>query len=100
MPYLKTTLKPGVPYIFRGRVVRKRGRLTMEQPEVYSPADYGKLLTALHPVYGQTKGLGNKAIEKAVTQALMDRQLERDYLPESIRTRYQLAEYNLSLIHI
>ena len=61
MPYLKTTLKPDVPYIFRGRVVRKRGRLTMEQPEVYSPADYGKLLTALHPVYGQTKGLGNKA---------------------------------------
>ena len=100
MPYLKTTLKPGVPYIFRGRVVRKRGRLTMEQPEVYSPADYGKLLTALHPVYGQTKGLGNKAIEKAVTQALMDRQLERDYLPESIRTRYQLAEYNYALEHI
>ncbi len=30
----------------------------------------------------------------------MDRQLERDYLPESIRTRYQLAEYNYALEHI
>ena len=37
MPYLRGTLKAGEHFIFRGRLVRKRGRLTMEQPEIYRP---------------------------------------------------------------
>ena len=37
MPYLRGTLKAGERFIFRGRVVKKRGRLTMEQPEIYRP---------------------------------------------------------------
>ena len=49
---------------------------------------------SMQPVYGQTKGLGNKTITRAVQQALEQRQMERDYLPEELRSRYELAEYN------
>ena len=31
MPYMRANLKSGETYVFRGRVVRKRGRLVMEQ---------------------------------------------------------------------
>ena len=100
MPYMRSHLKTGMPYVFRGRVVRRRGRLTMEQPEVFSEEDYGRLVSSMQPIYGQTRGLGNKAIAKAVSQALALRRLEREYLPEDIRRRYELAEYNFAIEHI
>ena len=37
MPYMRANLKSGETYVFRGRVVKKRGRLVMEQPEVFTP---------------------------------------------------------------
>ena len=51
-------------------------------------------------MYSQTKGLGNKAIAKAVAQALEQGILEREYLPEKLRRKYQLAEYNYAIQHI
>ena len=48
MPYMRQNLKPGVPYVFRGRVVRKRGRLVMEQPEVFTPEAYEALAEEFH----------------------------------------------------
>ena len=100
MPYLRGTLKAGERFIFRGRVVKKRGRLTMEQPEIYRPEQYAKVVSSMQPVYGQTKGLGNKTIAKAVTEALAMRQMEREYLPAGLREKYGLAEINYALEHI
>ena len=40
MPWMKKQLHAGQQYVFRGRVTRKRGRLTMEQPEVFTPEGY------------------------------------------------------------
>lgn len=100
MPYMKSNLKPGIFYVFRGRVVRKRGRLMMEQPEVYSKEAYDELAPSMQPVYSQTKGLGNKAIVKALRQALELRTLEREYMPSYIRKKHQLAEINYAVEHI
>ena len=83
MPYLKNTLKPGSHYIFRGKVVRKKNGLTMEQPQMFSPEAYLGMQSRMQPVYGQTKGLGNKTITSAVEQALALRRLEKDYLPNA-----------------
>ena len=97
MPYLRGTLKAGERFIFRGRVVKKRGRLTMEQPEIYRPEQYAKVVSSMQPVYGQTKGLGNKTIAKAVTdRPSRCAQMEREYLPAGLRDhKYGLAEYQL-----
>ena len=61
MPYLRTTLQMGRVLVFRGRVVKKGNRLTMEQPEIYTQDAYEEKMSSLQPIYGQTKGLGNKA---------------------------------------
>ncbi len=100
MPYLRSVLQMGRVMVFRGRIGEKSGRKTMEQPEIFSQEDYEKVIHSLQPVYSQTKGLGNKAITKAVARALQQRQLEREYLPEKIRRKYELAEYNYALEHI
>ena len=72
----------------------------MEQPEIFTPEAYEAVRDSMQPIYGQTKGLGNKAIVRAVAQALEQRQLEREYLPPSLREKYELAEYNYAIEHI
>ena len=69
MPYMRANLKTGVTYVFRGRVVKKRGRMVMEQPEVFTEEAYANVVDAMQPVYGQTRGLSNKTIVKAEKQA-------------------------------
>lgn len=100
MPYLRNTLQMGQFLVFRGRAAKKGGRLTMEQPEIFTPEAYEAVRDSMQPIYGQTKGLGNKAIVRAVAQALEQRQLEREYLPSSLREKYELAEYNYAVEHI
>ena len=100
MPYMRSNLKTGEIYVFRGRVVKKRGRLVMEQPEVFTPEAYAGLVHSMQPIYGQTRGLGNKAIVKAQTQALSMRKMEREYMPADLRRKYQLAEINYAVEHI
>lgn len=100
MPYMRANLKSGEAYVFRGKVVKKRGRLVMEQPEVFTSQAYEEVVHSMQPVYGQTKGLGNKAIVRAQQQALAVRRLEREYMPAGMRKKYELAEINYALEHI
>lgn len=100
MPFLRTTLKMGTYHIFCGRVVKKNNRLTMEQPEIFTKESYALMMESMQPVYGQTRGLNNKTITKAVTQALEIRTMEREYLPADLRKKYELAEYNFAIEHI
>lgn len=100
MPYMRANLKTGVTYVFRGRVVKKRGRMVMEQPEVFTPDSYQTLAGSMQPVYGQTRGLSNKTIVRAQQMALEMRKMEREYMPPDLRRRYELAEINYAMEHI
>lgn len=100
MPYLHSTLKAGMKAVFRGRVVKKSGRLTMEQPEVFTPEAYEQVVYSMQPIYGQTKGLSNKTIVRAEKQALTMRKMVRDYMPADLRKKHELAEYNFAIEHI
>ncbi len=100
MPWMKKQIHAGETYVFRGRVVKKRGRLTMEQPEVFTPGGYRLVSSTLVPVYGQTKGLGNKTIQKAVKEAWDSGARETEYLPEAVRDKYGLREYGPALEQI
>ena len=100
MPYMRANLKSGETYVFRGRVVKKRGRLVMEQPEVFSPEAYEAVVHSMQPVYGQTRGLSNKTMVRAEQQALDVRKMEREYMPAGLRRKYELAEINYALEHI
>lgn len=96
MPFLRNSLTPGSTWIFRGRIQKKKGRLLMEQPEIFTPEAYEEKLHAMQPVYSLTSGLSNKTVEKAVRQALEEITLEKEYLPGDIRTGQQFAESNFA----
>lgn len=100
MPYLRSTVKPGNRYVFRGRVKKKGNHLFLEQPSVYDLYEYAQLVKRLQPVYPLVSGLTAHMLEKALTQALEGLDLSRDYLPGEIRREYELAEYNYAIHQI
>lgn len=102
MPFLQKSLKRGSRYVFRGRLVYKGKQLTLEQPQIFTLADYDALVNVMQPVYTLTKGLTNHAVAKAVSQALEKEEFynRREYLPAEIRRNYQLAEYSYALHNI
>lgn len=100
MPYLKNSFRSGVPYIFRGRIKAKGDRLILEQPTAFKPEQYQALLGTMLPVYTLVKGMTNQMVTKAIRQVLEHRGLLVEHLPEAIREKYQLAEYNFSLEQI
>lgn len=98
MPFLRNTLKSGQPVTLRGKVTRRRNRLVMEHPEIFCPPDkYDEKLNTLQPIYGLTAGLSNNTVMKAVKQALEGLNLSKESLPEELRLKYQLAEYNYAV---
>lgn len=92
MPYMKNSLQPGKQYIFRGRVVLKNNRMTMEQPKIISTKEFMQNVHRLAPVYPTTKGLSIAAITKAMHLALEGLDFEKDYIPESMRIKYGLSD--------
>ncbi len=100
MPYLKNSLHAGESYVFYGKVLRKNGTLTMEQPVVYSEEQYKSMERLFFPVYAVSKGLSNNLIRKTVRAALSFENLFPDFLPEYVREKYRLPEYNYALKQI
>ena len=98
MPFLRTTLSRGGVITLRGMIVRRRDVLVMEHPEIFYPSGkYEEKRGTMQPVYPLTAGLSNNTVMKAVKQALESLPLEREPLPEHIRLKYHLAEYNYAL---
>ena len=98
MPFLRNTLARGGIITLRGRIVRRRDGLVMEHPEIFYPsAKYEEKQGTLQPVYPLTAGLTNNAVKKAMLQAVEYLDLKQEFLPEDIRMKYGLAEYNYSV---
>ena len=98
MPFLRNTFQKGGVVTLRGKVVRRKGTLLMEQPEIFYPSVlYEEKLNTLQPNYALTAGLTNNAVVKAMKQAISYLDLKQDFLPPDVRTRYHLAEYNYAI---
>ena len=102
MPFLKSSLKLGMRYIFRGRVVIKNGIKILEQPQMYTRSQYSEIEGTMQPIYPLTKGLSNKTVANAVHQALekFDAGLEKEYIPGYVRQKNELAEHNYAVVNI
>lgn len=100
MPYLRSTVRAGVPYVLWGKATKKNRQLVLEQPAVFSFEEYHKMRQHLKPVYPLTEGLSAKTIEKAVRQALESLPFFKETLPPAIRSKYHLAEYHFALEQI
>ncbi len=100
MPYIKSILKKGLFYIFRGVVQSKNGRMVMEQAKIYRPEEYYKLTGMLQPRYSLTAGLSNHMVAKAIKQALSLYDFPPDYLPEWVKAGQQLIDYRQAVEEI
>lgn len=101
MPFLRSALRLGTHYVFRGRLALKQGVSVLEQPQMYTMEAYTQLMGSMQPVYPLTQGLSNKTVVKAVRQAL-DRYggPAPEFIPKEIRARYELAEHSYAVFNI
>lgn len=86
--------------VFRGKMAVKNGQRVMEHPEIYTPAAYEQKQDSMQPIYGLTAGLTNNLVIKMMHEVLEQMELTQDYLPEDIRIREELAEYNFAVEQI
>lgn len=93
MPFLRSVMKKGSVFVFRGKAEEKNGRLCMEHPEYFILAAYEGMVHSMQPVYGLTKGLTNKTVVKSIRQLLEQKALIREYLPDSLKQQYELEDY-------
>ena len=92
MPFMKGALRRGYRYMVRGRVVCSGSLVSMEQPKLYTAAEYELKLHYIQPIYPLVKGLTNNMVTKAVTQyfAMQNNPEEMEYLPKELIERYEL----------
>lgn len=88
-PYLKKNLTAGSSYLFRGRIKVENKKYRMDQPKIYTWAEYSGKTGVLQPCYSLTAGLTNRTLIKAVEQSLIGFE-EEEYLPKDIREQYGL----------
>lgn len=101
MPFLKARLVRGSRFIVRGKVKYSGAMIVMEQPTMYTPAEYEAKLNSMQPVYPLVKGLSNNAVMKAVKQCFelgIDDDLE--YIPDEFINKYGLMPITNALEHI
>lgn len=99
MPYIASSISDGEQYL-RGKIMKKGRQWILYQPAVLKEEQYQKLLNRLMPVYPLKTGLTNKLMSSLIEQCLEASQLTREYLPESFRRKYQLAEANFAVKNI
>lgn len=98
MPFLKNSLAKGGLITLRGRISARKNSITMEHPEIFYPSEkYEEKLHTLQPVYGLTSGISNNLVSKTVRQVIDGLDLSRDRMPQELRLRYGLAEYNYAI---
>lgn len=88
MPYLKNQLMQKRDCVLYGKAVYKNGTYQMEQPEILDMEQYEQMSDSLQPVYNLTKGITNKQYTKYIKEALHTLDPGWDFLPLSIRRRY------------
>lgn len=100
MPYIKNTIQTGKQYIFRGCVILKNNRITIDQPKIVSPHEFAQNVNRLSPIYSTTKGLTIAAITKAVRMAIDVLDVGEDYIPKAMRMEYGLPDLKTALLGI
>ncbi len=91
-PYIISQVQPGYQYVLRGKVVFKGSLVFMQQPRLYSYAEYDRLKISLQPVYKLTSGITGNALTKLIRLCFDMGVKYREYLPDKILTAYDLID--------
>lgn len=100
-PYLKNKLKIGTRYVFKGKVQYKYNIVQIVSPEIIEVNNYRMRVNHLKPIYPLIKDVSMNFITSIIQQALIyTKDQLKDFLPDDIRTSYNLAEYNYAINQI
>ncbi|GMQ56908.1 ATP-dependent DNA helicase RecG [Vallitalea sediminicola] len=101
MPYLKNKLKIGAKYVFKGKIQYKYNIVQMSSPSIIEINKYSESINHLEPIYPLIKDISMNFITSIIQQAInyTENQL-KEFLPDEIRVKYNLAEYNYSIRQI
>lgn len=99
-PYILNKFKRGEEYIFYGKITKMGTQKFIENP-VYelnsqNPIHTGKIM----PVYPLTAGLSQKILQQTINEALKIAGKLPETLPNSILSKYNLAEINFAIKNI
>lgn len=97
--YIKNAFTLGNRYIFCGKIRAKRNRLELENP-IYENVGANKYTGKIIPVYPLTYGLSQKVVQSAMEAALDYALPMTEYIPESIRKKYNVEEINFAMRNI
>ena len=99
--YIDKVLRRGEEYVFVGKLSKKSGRYSLEQPAIYTRDEYKSLSGKLVPIYPLTKGISNNFLNKYISMILSEIEPKKDYLPKVFIEKLELISYeeSLSLIH-
>ena len=88
-PYVMSKLKPGVEYLFYGRVKCNFGGITITNPS-FEEVDKNTRLKGIVPVYTVKGNLTQKAVQSIALNAITALQIE-SVIPPSISKKYNLS---------
>lgn len=98
--YVKNTLKPGVDYIFFGKVECEGGNRRMTNPE-FEREDSRRFTGRILPVYPLTAGLSNHLVASLARRVVDDcAGVMPEALPEPLRLTHHLAQSEFSYRNI
>ncbi len=97
--FVKDTLKPGREYVFYGKVTENRGKRELQNP-VYEEVGQERFTGRIVPLYPLTEGLSQKMVQSAMEAAIAEAGVLQEYMPQSIRERYRIAELNFAIKNI
>ncbi|MBI2607453.1 MAG: ATP-dependent DNA helicase RecG [Candidatus Doudnabacteria bacterium] len=90
-PFLNKTIKPHEQYLFSGKVIKDKGKLTMQNP-VYEQEKKEQVHTArLVPIYSLTASLTQKQL-RTIIKTYLDKTAIPDYLPKFIVAQENLLD--------
>ena len=97
--FVKNALEPGKEYVFYGKISENRGRREMQNP-IYEEVGRERYTGRIAPIYPLTEGLSQNMIQSAMERALEEAGALKEYMPQSIREHYHIAELNFAMKNI
>lgn len=97
--FVKGAIKEGKEYIFYGKITLNRGKRELINP-VYESAENPKHMGKIVPVYPLCEGLTQSIVRAAIASVIESRCEVREYIPESIRRKYQLCDLDFAFKNI
>lgn len=97
--FVKGAFKTGENYILYGKIAFNRNKIEMVNP-MFEKGGGGKFTGKIVPIYPLTENLKQKTVQSVMEAALESIGRIDEYIPDSIREKYKIAEINYAMKNI